>query len=62
MTSSKRSNMVYTPEYHIPVGEAIITEDGEPALRIKKPKGQEFDVITLGKLAAAITQKAKVVV
>lgn len=54
--------MVYTPEYHIPVGEAIITENGEPALRIKKPKAQEFDVITLGKLAAAITQKAKVVV
>lgn len=57
MTNPKRSNMVYTPESHIPVGEAIISEAGEPVLRIKKLKGQEFDDITLGKLAAAITQK-----
>lgn len=61
-TNKKSNRMVYTPECHIPVGEAVMMENGEPALRIKKPKGQEYEVVTLGKLFAAVSQKANATV
>lgn len=56
-SSNKKSRMVYTPEFHIPVGEAVMTESGEYGLRIKKPKGSEYEVISLGKLMTAVSQK-----
>ena len=57
-SNKKNSKMVYTPELHIPVGEAVKMENGEYALRIKKKKGSEYEVISLGKLMAAVLQKA----
>ena len=34
-------------EQHIPIGEAVINENGEMALRVKKPKGPEIRPYTL---------------
>ena len=42
--------MVYTREQHIPIGEAVIDEHGEMALRVKKPKGSEMETISIGTL------------
>lgn len=55
----KTSKMVYTPQCHIPIGEAILTESGEYALRIKKPKSQEVEVISIGKLMTQVAQAAE---
>ena len=55
----KPSRMVYTPECHIPIGEAIVTDNGEYALRIKKPKSQEVEVISIGKLMTQVAQAAE---
>ena len=55
----KISKMVYTPQCHIPIGEAILTESGEYALRIKKPKSQEVEVISIGKLMTQVAQAAE---
>ena len=46
----KRNRMVYTREQHIPIGEAVINEHGEMALRVKKPKGSEMETISIGTL------------
>lgn len=55
----KPSKMVYTPQCHIPIGEAIVTDNGEYALRIKKPKSQEVEVISIGKLMTQVAQAAE---
>lgn len=53
----KRSKkMVYTREQHIPIGEAVINENGEMALRVKKPKGPEMETITIGTLLSDIAK------
>ena len=44
----KQSNVIHTPKHHIPLGEHVITEDGQHALRIKK--GSEYEEITVKKL------------
>lgn len=56
---SKPTKMVYTPQCHIPIGEAIVTENGEYALRIKKPKSQEVEVVSIGKLMTQVAQAAQ---
>lgn len=48
-------NMVYTPDHHIPLGQAIITPDGEYGLRIKKDK-TTYETVTIGKLMSQIMQ------
>lgn len=54
--SKKAENMIYTEEHHIALGQAIKTESGEYALRVKKD--QNYDVIPMGKLMAQIVQLA----
>lgn len=56
---SKPSRMVYTPECHIPIGEAIVTDSGEYALRIKKPKSQDVEIVPIGKLMTQVAQAAQ---
>ena len=46
----KSNKMVYTRKQHIPIGEAVIDENGEMALRVKKPKGSEMETISIGTL------------
>lgn len=55
-TSSKK-NMVYTPECHIPIGEAVTTEKGELALRIKK-NSREYEVVPIGMLVTQVARTA----
>ena len=55
----KPSRMIYTPECHIPIGEACKTPSGEYALRIKKAKGGEVEIIPIGKLLTQVAQAAE---
>ena len=54
-----KKKMVYTPECHIPIGEACKTASGEYALRIKKPKSNEIEVVSLGQLVTKVAQAAE---
>lgn len=56
---SHKTKMVYTPVCHIPIGEAVKTDSGEYALRIKKPKSQEVEVVSIGKLMTQVAQIAE---
>ena len=53
---SKKKNMVYTPQQHIPVGDAVKTDTGELAIRVKKPNAPQYEVVPIG---AFLTQVAK---
>ena len=59
MERKKKTNMVYTPECRIPIGEAVKMDTGEYALRIKKPKSKEVEVIPIGKLVTKVAQAAE---
>lgn len=54
----KKTKMIYTPKCHIPIGEAVITDSGECALRIKKPKSQEIEIVPIGILVTQVAQAA----
>lgn len=54
-----KKKMVYTPEHHIPIGEALKSENGEYALCIKKPKSNEVEIISIGKLMTEVAQTAE---
>ena len=56
-TNKKAENMVYTPNLHIPLGQAIKVSNGEYGLRIKKEKGA-YEEISIGKLVSQIIQVA----
>ena len=55
-SSKKNENMVYTEEFHIPLGQAVKTPTGDYGLRVKRDKN--YEVIPLGKLMAQIVQLA----
>ena len=50
--------MVYTPKDHIPVGEAVKRPDGSHAIRVKNPRTNKVDEITLDSLFEEVVQKA----
>ena len=45
--------MIYSPNHHIPLGQAVKTQNGEYGLRVKKDK-----VIPIGKLMPMIVKAA----
>lgn len=53
-----KKNMVYTPKFHIPVGEALKLPDGSHVLRIKNPATKKYDEISLDSLNTAVIEKA----
>lgn len=55
--NKKAHNMVYSPDYHIPLGQAIKLENGEYGLRVKKDKNT-YEEIPIGKLMSQIVQIA----
>lgn len=55
--SKKADNMVYSPDHHIPLGQAVKTENGEYGLRVKKDKAT-YEVVPIGKLMSQIVQVA----
>ena len=46
----RNTNMIYTPNDHIPIGEAVRRQDGSHALRIKNHRTSKFDEITIDAL------------
>lgn len=50
--------MVYTPNIHIPVGEAVKRPDGSHAIRVKNPRTNKTDEISLDSLFEEVVQKA----
>ena len=55
--SKKTDHMVYSPDHHIPLGQAVKTENGEYGLRVKKDKST-YEVVPIGKLMSQIIQVA----
>lgn len=56
-SSKKSENMVYSPQHHVPIGQAIKLENGDYGLRVKKDK-ITYEVIPIGKLMSQIVQIA----
>ena len=54
----RKKNMVYTPNDHIPIGEAIKRPDGSHAIRVKNPKTKKEDEISLDGLFEAVVHAA----
>ena len=52
----RKKKMVYTPERHIPIGEALKTDSGEYALRLKKSGENEYETISIGQLLNRVAQ------
>ena len=53
------SSLVYTPNLRIPIGEAIKREDGTHALRVKNPRTNKPDDISLDSLFAEVVHLAE---
>lgn len=56
-SSKKADNMVYSPDHHIPLGQAVKIANGEYGLRVKKDK-TTYEVVPIGKLLSQIVQVA----
>ena len=59
MEKKSRPRIVKTPQFNIPIGEAIKNPDGHYSLRIKKAKSQEMEVIPLDQLNKRNMQEAE---
>ena len=53
----KKGNMVYSEQFHIPLGQAVKMPTGDYGLRVKKDKN--YEIIPVGKLMAQIVQLAE---
>ena len=51
-------SLIYTPNLKIPVGEAVQRQDGTYALRVKNPRTNRFDEITVDTLYGMILRKS----
>ena len=56
---NKKKKMVYTPKCHSPIGEAVKKENGEYALRIKKPNSPDIEVVSIVELLSEVIQTAE---
>lgn len=54
----QKPNMIYTPNRHIPIGEAIKNHDGTLAIRIKRNSSNQYDEISLDTLCQSAVKKA----
>ena len=53
----KANNMVYTPDQHIPVGQAVKISKGKYGLLIKKDK--KYELIPMGDLMEQVVHTAE---
>ena len=53
-----KPKLIYTPKYHIPIGE-VVMEKGGFALKIKKHGEQDTETITIDTLISLIFQSVK---
>lgn len=56
---SEKPKMVYTPEYKIPIGEAITLPDGHLGLRIKKTGANVYEEIPIDHFLGLVFQAAR---
>lgn len=53
-----KSHLIRTPVHKIPIGEAVKKPDGHYSLRIKKPKGSEYEELPLDHLISMVVTEA----
>lgn len=49
-----KPHLIKTPVHKIPIGEAVKKPDGHYSLRIKKPKGSEYEELSLDHLISMV--------
>jgi len=54
--AEQRPTLIYTPERHIPIGEAVKTANGVHGIKVKKAGGKDTEVITLDSLYKLVVQ------
>lgn len=54
----QKPNMIYTPNRHIPIGEAIKNPDGTLAIRVKRNISNQYDDISLDTLYQSAVKQA----
>ena len=58
----QKTELMYTPLCHIPIGEPVKTPDGPRAVKFKKPGGKDTEVVPIDTLIAMMvhaTDKVK---
>ena len=58
----QKTELMYTPLCHIPIGEPVKTPDGTLAVKFKKPGGKDTEVVPIDTLIAMMvhaTDKVK---
>ena len=55
-----KSRLIKTPIHRIPIGEAVKKPDGHYSLRIKKPKGNEYEELSLDRFISMVIAKADI--
>ena len=58
----QKTELMYTPLCHIPIGEPVKTPDGTRAVTFKKPGGKDTEVVPIDTLIAMMvhaTDKVK---
>ncbi len=52
-------NLVYSPQFHIPLGEPKVLSDGQFAIIVKRAHDKQEETITLNTLISLLTTAAK---
>ena len=58
----QKTELMYTPLCHIPIGDPVKTPDGTRAVKFKKPGGKDTEVVPIDTLIAMMvhaTDKVK---
>ena len=53
-----KPRLIRTPVYKIPIGEAVKSQDGHYIIRIKKPKGGDYEEVSLDRLISMVVSEA----
>ena len=60
--SQQKTELMYTPNFHIPIGEPVKTENGVRAVKFKKAGSRDTEVVPIDMLIAMMvnaTEKCK---
>lgn len=53
-----KPHLIKTPVHKIPIGEPVKNPDGHYSIRIKKPKGNEYEELSLNHLISMVVMEA----
>lgn len=56
--TAHKPHLIKTPVHNIPIGEPVKTSDGHYCIRIKKPKGSEYEDLPLDCLISMVVKEA----